>query len=60
MAITMIPQLSGLDYPLGTADLAREAQQRTRPGAAHGHPNRMTNRQYTSADDVDQGAWTGR
>jgi hypothetical protein len=64
MAIQMIMQaLRGLNYPLGKADLAREAQQRNAPGQLTDILNRMPDRQYASADDVAEEArktWKGQ
>lgn len=63
MGITMIMGiLRNLKYPLGKADLAREAQQRNAPGQMTDVLNRMPDRQYTSADDVAaeaRKAWKG-
>jgi hypothetical protein len=53
MAMNMIMQvLRGLKYPLGKADLAREAQQRNAPPQLTEVLGRMPDRQYMSADDV--------
>ena len=64
MAIQMIMQaLRSLNYPLGKADLAREAQQRNAPGQITDVLNKMPDRQYTSADDVAaeaRKAWKGQ
>jgi hypothetical protein len=57
MALNMIMQtLRGLKYPLGKADLAREAQQRHAPGQLTDVIDKMPDRQYTSADDVAEEA----